>query len=652
MISRKSIDEVLERARIEEVVGDFVNLKRRGSNLIGLCPFHNEKTPSFSVSPTRNIYKCFGCGKVGGAAQFVMEHERYDFPEAIRYLANKYGVQLEETKQDAESIEAERERETIYKVLEFAWQFYKNQLFKTEEGQLSGLTYFQERGFRTKTIENFGLGYSSHAADGLVSQALKSGFTKEILQRAGLMTQGDGDFFRHRVIFPIFNISGKVIAFAGRQLQNNKRSPKYINSPETEIYQKRKVLYGLFHAKKAIRDENNCFLVEGYTDVISLHQAGIENVVASSGTSLTPDQIRLIRRYASQITVLYDSDVAGIKAAMRGLDLILEENMDVRIVLLPESEDPDSFVQKNGMAGFNEYIRENSKDFILFKTNLLLKEAGNDPVRKSALIKELVESLARIPEAIKRATFTQECARLMKIEEHILVRETNKAVAEFIQQKRRGIPGDVAEYETRTQKQVFDNEERPSDRENFIPSSITDQYQERDVIRILLSYGDKDIPDSPVNPLGRYMIASLEDIIDHFEHSVYKKIIEEYQAVLVKGQLPGPEYFTNHPDREIQSLTIELLTFPFEYASWEEHDIPMQIQLHPDDNFKKDAHNAILRLKLKIVMNHIEQNQARLAELQTEGNDEEMIIHIRLHYDLLQIREQITSQFKNVVLKV
>ncbi|MEP6793709.1 MAG: DNA primase [Saprospiraceae bacterium] len=652
MISRKSIDEVLERARIEEVVGDFVNLKRRGSNLIGLCPFHNEKTPSFSVSPTKNIYKCFGCGKAGGAAQFVMEHERYDFPEAIRYLANKYGVQLEETKQDAESIEAERERETIYKVLEFAWQYFKNQLFKTEEGQLSGLTYFQERAFRTKTIENFGLGYASQAADGLTGAALKAGFTKEILQRAGLMTQGDGDFFRHRVIFPIFNISGKVIAFAGRQLQNNKRSPKYINSPETEIYQKRKVLYGLFHAKKAIRDENNCFLVEGYTDVISLHQAGIENVVASSGTSLTPDQIRLIRRYASQITVLYDSDVAGIKAAMRGLDLILEENMDVRIVLLPESEDPDSFVKKSGMAGLNEYIRDNSKDFILFKTNLLLKEAGNDPVRKSALIKELVESLARIPEAIKRATFTQECARLMKIEEHILVRETNKAVAEFLQQKRRGIPSDVADYETRTQKEIFNKEDRPADPQNIRLPEITDQYQERDVIRILLSYGDKNIPDSTINPLGRYMITSLEDIIDQFQHPVYKKIIEEYQAILAKNQLPGPEHFTNHHDKEIQSLAIELLTFPYEYASWEEHDIPMQIQLHPDDNFKKDAHNAILRLKLKIVMDHIEQNQIRLTELQTEANDEEMIIHIRMHYELLQVREQITSQFKNVVLKV
>ena len=652
MISRKSIDEVQERARIEEVVQDFVNLKRRGSNLIGLCPFHHEKTPSFSVSPTRNIYKCFGCGKGGDSVRFVMDHESYDFPEAIRYLAGKYGIQLEETKQDAESLLAERERETIYKVLEFAWQFFKKQLFQTEEGKISGLQYFEERGFRTKTIENFGLGYASQSADTLISEALKAGFTKEILQGAGLMTQFDGDFFRHRVIFPIFNISGKVIAFAGRQLTTSKRSPKYINSPETEIYQKRKVLYGLFHGKKAIRDENNCFLVEGYTDVISLHQAGIENVVASSGTALTPDQIRLIRRYASQITVLYDSDVAGVKAAMRGLDLILEENMDVRIALLPEGEDPDSFVKKSGMSGFNEFIKANSKDFILFKTDLLLKEAGSDPVRKSALIKDLVESLARIPESIKRATFLQEVAHLMKIEEHILVRETNKAIAEFLQQKRRGVPSDVGNYETREQKQVFDNEQRSKEPSVIHLPELTDQYQERDIIRILLTYGDKLIPDSAINPLGRYMLASLSDIVDQIQHPVYKKILLEYQALLDRNQLPGADHFSNHPDKEIQTLAIELLTFPYEYASWDEHDIPMQIQLHPDDNFKKDAHNAILRLKLKIVMDHIEHNQIRLTELQAEGNEEEMIIHIRMHYDLLQMREQITSQFKNVVLKV
>ncbi len=652
MISRKSIEEVTERARIEEVVGDFVNLKRRGSNLTGLCPFHHEKTPSFSVSPTRNIFKCFGCGRGGDSIKFVMEHEGYDYPETIRYLAGKYGIQLEETQADAETLLAERERETIYKVLESAWQYYKNQLFHTEEGQLAGLNYFKERGFRTKTIESFGLGYAPDKTDALVKELVNAGFTTEILQRAGLLTQHGGDFFRHRVMFPIFNISGKVIAFAGRQMVSSKRGPKYINSPETEIYIKRKVLYGLSQAKKAIRDNDNCFLVEGYTDVISLHQSGIENVVASSGTALTPDQIRLIRRYAGRITVLYDSDPAGIKAAMRGLDLILEENMDVRLALLPDGEDPDSFVKKVGLAGFQDYIRDHAKDFILFKTQLLLKEAAGDPMRKATLVKDLVETLARIPEAIKRSAFITECAHLMKVDEHILVRETNKAFDEFLRQKRQGIPRDIDNAEREIQHQVFNQETKQNESKITGLPNMGDQFQERDIVRILLNYGDKPIPDAAQSPLSRYMLISLLDIIDDFQHETYKKILREYQVMLEQGKSPGPEYFTNHSDPYIQSLAIELLSFPFEYASWEEHDIPLQIQLHPDENYKKDALNAILRLKLKILIGHIEQNMALIAQLQEEGNEEEMLIHMRMHHDLLQLREQITSQFKNVVLKV
>lgn len=652
MISRKSIDEVLDRVRIEEVVQDFVNLKRRGSNLTGLCPFHHEKTPSFSVSPTKNIYKCFGCGRGGDSVRFVMEHEAYDYPEAIRYLARKYGIQLEETQQDAESLKAEKERESVYKVLDFALKFFQKQLHETEEGQIAGLNYFQERGFRTKTIENFGLGYAPQSPDTFVNQALKAGFTTEILQRAGLITQVNGDFFRHRVIFPIFNISGKVIAFAGRQLTSNKKSPKYINSPETEIYNKRKVLYGLYHAKKAIRDQDNCFLVEGYTDVISLHQAGVENVVASSGTALTPDQIRLVKRYAGRITVLYDSDPAGIRAAMRGLELILEENLDIQLVLLPEGEDPDSFVQKVGMAGFLDYVKQNSKDFILFKTQFLLKESGNDPMQKSAMLKDLVETLAHIPEAIKRSAFITQSAHLMRIDENLLVSATNKAVDEFLRQKRQGIPRDTDRSEGETQRKIFERESKNPDTQVYDFTDLTDQYQERDIIRILLNYGDKNVADSNLNPLCRYMLAGLSDIIDDFQHPVYKKIIEIYQSLLANNQVPNAAYFAKHPDPDIQHLAIELMTAPYEYASWDEHDIPLQVQLHPDDNYKKDAHNAILRLKLKVIMSHIQQNQEKISELQQEGNDEELAIHIRMHYDLLKVREQITTQFKNVVLKI
>ncbi len=652
MISRKSIDEVLERARIEEVVGDFVNLKRRGSNLTGLCPFHHEKTPSFSVSPTRNIFKCFGCGKGGDPVKFVMEHEGYDFPEAIRYLAGKYGIQLEETQADPEAIQAEKERESLYQVLDFAWKYYTEQLHKTEEGQLAGLNYFKERGFRTKTLDTFGLGYAPDAPDGLISKARQTGFTPEILQRAGLMTQSGSDFFRHRVIFPIFNISGKVIAFAGRQLGTSKRGPKYLNSPETEIYQKRKVLYGISQAKKSMRETDNCFLVEGYTDVISLHQAGIENVVASSGTALTPEQIRLIRRYTSKITVLYDSDPAGIKAAMRGLDLILEENMDVRLALLPEGDDPDSFVRRTGLAGFETYIKEHGKDFVLFKTQLLLKEAAGDPMRKATLVKDLVETLAHIPEAIKRSAFITECAHQMKIEEHILVRETNKAFDEFLRQKQQGIPRDQDLAERDMQRKVFDQEARQQDTRQAQLNYLSDHYQERDIVRILLNYGDKPLAEPNPSPLSRFIIVSLMDVLDQFQHEAYRKIIKEYQLLLEQGLSPGPDHFTQHPDPELQSLAIELLSVPYEYASWEEHDLPLQIQLHPDDNYKKDALNAILRLKLKILMDHIRHNQEHIMKLQEAGDDEEMIIHIRLHNEYLRLRDQITTQFKNVVLKV
>ncbi len=652
MIARKSIDEVMESARIDEVVADFVNLKRRGSNMIGLCPFHNEKTPSFSVSPSKNIFKCFGCGRGGDAIRFVMDHEGYEYPEAIRYLAEKYGIKLDETKADAETLLAERERETIYKVLGFALNFFKNQLHNTEEGQIAGLSYLKERGFRSKTIEDFGLGFAPNESDLLVKEAINAGFTKEILQRAGLMTQHGGDFFRNRVIFPILNISGKSIAFAGRQLVSSSRGPKYMNSPETEIYLKRKVLYGIFNAKKAIRHEDNCFLVEGYTDVISLFQSGVENVVASSGTALTPDQIRLIKRYTGRITMLYDSDPAGVKAAIRGLDLILEENMDVRLALLPEGEDPDSFIKKEGLAGFQAYIQEHSKDFILFKTQLLLKEAAGDPMRKSALVKDLVETLARIPEAIKRSAFITECAHLMKVDEHILVRETNKAMDEFHRQKRRGIPRDIDQSEKEIQQQVFQKDSKEASASVVGLTDLADEYQERDIVRILLNYGDKEFDDPGFSSVAEYIINSLSDILDDFQNDIYKKIVLEYKLRLDNNESISASHFTHHPEPKIQHLTIELLTTPYEYASWEEHDIPLQIQIHPDQNYKLDAHNAILRLKLKIVMAHINVNMAQIAQYQDENNEEEMIIHMRMHSDLILLREQITSQLKNVVLKV
>jgi len=350
--------------------------------------------------------------------------------------------------------------------------------------------------------------------------------------------------------------------------------------------------------------------------------------------------------------MLYDSDPAGIKAAMRGLDLILEENMDVRLALLPEGDDPDSFIKREGLKGFQDYIKENSKDFILFKTQLLLNEAKGDPMRKSALVKDLVETLARIPEAIKRSAFITECAHLMNIEERILVTETNKALSEFMRQKQRGIPREIGLAEKEIQDKVFQQDEKKAKASSFDLPDLTDEFQERDIVRILLNYGDQDFPDDNFSSVAQYVFSGLSEILDDIQHEVYKKIILEYKSRLDSKQSIGPGHFTNHPDPDIQRLSVELLTTPYEYASWEEHDIPLQIQLHPDKNFKLDAHNAILRLKLKIVMAHITSNMKDIARLQEEGNEDEMIIHMRMHNDLLQLREQITSQFKNVVLKV
>lgn len=647
MISQKSVEEVIERAHIEDVVQDFVSLKRRGANLLGLCPFHHEKTPSFNVSPSRNIFKCFGCGKAGNSVRFLMDLEGYDFVEAIRYLAAKYNIVLEETVPDAQALEAQKERETVYKVIEFANQVFKNNLHTSDEGQAAGLGYMHERGFRAKTIEDFGIGYAPQQSDSLVKAARKAGYSDEILRKAGLMTASGQDFFRHRVIFPIFNVSGKPIAFAGRQLIAQKNSPKYLNSPETDIYIKRKVLYGLFQARKAIKEQNNCFLVEGYTDVMSLYQAGIHNVVASSGTALTSEQIRLIKRYASQITVLYDSDPAGIKAALRGLDLILEENMDVRLALLPEGEDPDSFVQKSGLSGFQDFISRNSQDFILFKTQLLLKEAGQDPIRKAALVKDLIASLAHIPEAIKRSTFITEVSHLLKMDEPLLVRETNKAYDEFLRQKRVGVPRDIDDAERETQRRVFENE---TPIEVSLPTK-TDNYQERDIVRILLNYGDKPMEAPDEGTLAGYVLAGIEDVMDMIQNPLYSKIIKEYQQAQISHRILNHDHFTNHPDKEIQQIAIELLTFPYEYASWAEHDLPFQIQRPPEENYYLDATHAILRLKLRIIMGKIEENGKSLEGFLEDGNEEEIRIHLQIHNTLLQMRDQITRQFKNVVLK-
>lgn len=482
MISKNTIDTVFETARVEEVIGDFVNLKRAGGNLKGLSPFSNEKSPSFMVSPVKQIWKDFSSGKGGNAVAFLMEHEHFSYPEAIRYLAKKYNIEIEETEQTDEDKAEANEKESMYLVSEFAQKYFHNILLNTDEGKAIGYSYFKERGFTGDTIKKFGLGYSPEEWDAFTKEALGKGYKLEYLDKTGFtIVKEDGrhiDRFKGRVMFPIQSMSGRILGFGGRILGNDKKVAKYLNSPESDIYHKSKVLYGIYHAKQAIAKQDNCYLVEGYTDVIQLHQAGIENVVASSGTALTPDQIRLVNRLTKNITVLFDGDAAGLRASIRGIDLILEEGMNVKVCTFPDGDDPDSFAKKTPYDELIAYLQENSKDFIQFKASLLMDEAKNDPVKKAGLIRDMVTSISKIPDRIQREIYIQECARIMDISEQVLV----STLAQLVQK-------DITDAgkKLKEEQKAF---EVVKNLEPQLSSKVDVQYElERKIIEILLLYG-------------------------------------------------------------------------------------------------------------------------------------------------------------------
>lgn len=489
MISRNTIDKVFETARVEEVIGDFVQLKRAGSNLKGLSPFSEERTPSFMVSPVKQIWKDFSSGKGGNVIAFLMEHEHFTYPEAIRYLAKKYGIEIEETEQTNEEKELENERESLYLVSDYARQYFHDTLLKTEEGKAIGLTYFKERGFTPETIEKFQLGYSPDSWDAFTSEALRNGYKLELLEKTGLTIVKEAsesgqtkqfDRFKGRVMFPILSMSGRTLGFGGRILTNDKKTAKYLNSPESDIYHKSKVLYGIYHAKQAIAKEDNCYLVEGYTDVIQLYQAGITNVVSSSGTALTPEQIRLINRLTKNITLLFDGDAAGLRAAIRGVDLILEQGMNVKICTFPEDEDPDSFARKNPLEEIVLYLEKNAKDFISFKASLLVEESNNDPIKKADTIRDMVMSISKIPDAIKREIYIRECSRIMDISEEVLF---STLVQIFSKEKREN-------------KKLENREEKPfevvSQKEIATEKTDIKQQLEMKILEILLLYGNEE----------------------------------------------------------------------------------------------------------------------------------------------------------------
>ena len=564
MISQTTIQQILGRLDIIDVIGGFVKLKKRGSNYLGLCPFHNEKTPSFTVSPAKELYKCFGCGKAGNTISFIMEHEKYSYVDALKWLANKYGIEIEETFQSNEQREQMQVAESLYIINAFAQQFFSTQLFETEEGQDIGLSYLKERGFREDIIKKFQIGYSPEQRDAFTKEALAKQYNAEMLIKAGLSANRNEqlvDNYRGRVIFPIHNHSGKVLGFGARILKSNDKAPKYINTPENEIYIKSKILYGSWFARQAIDKADECLLVEGYTDVVSLHQAGIENVVASGGTSLTPDQLRLVRKYSNNLTIIYDGDSAGIKAALRGLDLALEEGLNVKLVLIPDKEDPDSYVNKVGSVAFREFIQKNKKDFILFQLEVALKDAGNDSVKKSEVVNRMAETISKINKAedfTKQQDYIKNCSEILKIDEGGLHALVNKFIRDRITTQERRLPFEEAKRIEENTKQA---EETNYDDATF-NLLFKDELQEREVARILLEYGIKKWDDTKL--VAEHI---LEEMVDEslLDNTDVIRLIAAFKVLLQQDPSTiNKNYFIYHPDTKLSTLAVSLLNFPYE----------------------------------------------------------------------------------------
>jgi DNA primase len=630
------VEKIYQAADITEVIRDYVNLQKSGKDFKACCPFHNERTPSFFVSPAKGIYKCFGCGKGGDAVNFIMEIEGVSYGEALRQLAQKYKIQLPEEalqKPTAEEVQEQNERDSLLIALKFAKEFFQEQLFYTDEGKSIGLSYFKERGFNEAIIKKFELGYSSTEWDTLYRTAIRKGYKAEILEKAGLIIQKEGkneyyDRFRERVIFPIHNVSGRVIAFGGRTLKKDKSIAKYINSPETLVYQKSKVLYGLFQAKTAILNQKHCLLVEGYADVVSLHQAGIENVVASSGTSLTHEQVRLIRRFCDEIILLYDGDTAGLNAALRGLDIILEEGLNVKIVWLPENEDPDSFVQKNGTNAMLSYISQNAKDFIVFKTNFLLKNIENDPFRKGEAIREVVSSIVKIPDIIKRNVFFKECSQLFGIDENILINEGNKILLKESKKNQENLP---IELPIEPEKDFLEQKRIEYD---------ALYYQEQESIRLLLCYANYPIGNDKV--FAEYLLQEIEGI--NFETPVFNEILQIFRQNLREGNLIDSRYFLQSPDSRMREAVVNLITDRYEVSpNWEKKEVFVPKK---DEKLDNVAYTHIMRLKWRVVQKMIEDNKKVLQRAETEDDQDRAL---QIHILLKNTEKEIAQVLGNIV---
>jgi DNA primase len=647
MISPVTIQTIMDTAKIEEVVGEFVHLRKRGVNLIGLCPFHNEKTPSFTVSPSKNLFKCFGCGKGGNSLKFIMEHEKLSYSEALRFLAARYNIEIEEQEQTPEQKEAQNEKESLMAVTAYAAQYFTESLLQTEKGKAVGLTYFKERGFTNDIIKKFQLGYCQEEREDFTHAALAKGYKLSYLEKSGLtivQDQKQYDRFHSRVIFPIHSLSGRIIAFGGRVIGQNASRAKYINSPESEIYHKGSTLYGIYFARNAILSKNECYLVEGYTDVISLHQAGFENVVASSGTSLTTDQIKLIKRFTNNITILYDGDEAGIKASFRGIDMILEEGMQVKIVLFPDKEDPDSYVRKNKQSDVQEFLKKQSRNFILFKTRLLLEEAQGDPIKRSQLVREIVQSISLIPDQISRNIYIKECSDLLNIPEQTLLNELNKMLRRNFNKKlQETIPGgdnDIPEthliVDAQTKVDYSDSE-----------------YQERDIIRLMFNYSHEEIlMHDAVDEAITFQIRVADFIVQDlrrdeitFSNPLYQRVFNEFADQLAKDSLPDDAYFINHPDPEISHLAVDLVSSPYALSkNWLEKK---RISVLTEKQVLSDAvTSSVLSFKLRKIEKLMVENQKKIKTALTE---EEAIVLMQQQQFLTHVKKVISEKLGRII---
>lgn len=646
MITKDTIDKVISRLDITEVIGDFVKLKKRGTNYIGLCPFHNEKSPSFSVSPAKEIYKCFGCGKSGNTISFLMEHEKISYTEAIRWLGKKYNVEIEETQTDPEYREQQQAADSLGIINIFARDFFANQLWETEMGKSVGLGYLTERGFSEDTIRLFQLGYAPNEKDSLTRAAIEKKYNVEYLQRSGLITERNETYFdnyRDRIVFPIHSPIGKVIGFGARLIKKNDKAPKYINTPENELYVKSKVLYGIHFARHTIDKQNECLLVEGYTDVISLYQAGVTNVVASGGTALTPDQLRLIKKYTQNLTIVYDGDAAGVKAALRGLDLALEEGLQVQLVLIPDGEDPDSYVRKVGKEAFSDFVRQNKKDFILFQLEVGLKEAEGDSKKLNEIVQRMAESISRIHKAENftlQQDYIRQTAQRLQIDEGGLVTLVNKFIAERVKRQER-------KWEAQTpvapESSMQTEEMQAAQEDNLLSLVINNELQERAVIKCLLQYGLWELEDK--TRVADFMIQELEDY--PFSNPLIDKVFTTYKEWYLTGMEPTEKSFLYYPDQAMNTLVVSLLEFPYQLsAGWDK--MLESKKISPEVAGKLDVKRSVQFFKLRKLKEMLKQNQEELKQTEDSQTLQGLM---EVHVALKQIEMGITKELGTVIIR-